>query len=294
MDESLTVDRRSPEETFGLLGNELRVAILRALGERPDEPRSFSALQDAVGERDSGKFNYHLRKLTDHFVVQTDEGYRLSLAGEQVVGALLAGTYTADARMDPISIEEPCPECGQAGLYAAYENERVEISCRECESFYNEFVFPPGALDQYDRAELPAALDRWLWTTLGRVVGGFCPTCGGRMDGELVPDEADDYPEPVRGQYVCERCGERASTSASLPCYFHPGVMGFFYDHGIDLTAEPSWRMPTHQDAFSIEEVSADPLRVRVSITIDGDTVAAVVDETMSVVAFERSDREQN
>jgi len=290
MDEGVSVDRRSPDETFALLGNAIRVSILRALAENPDGARSFSELREAVGERDSGKFNYHLRKLTDQFVKHTDAGYELSLAGRQVVGALLAGTYTADATMDPISIDEPCPQCEADSLVVEYEDEHVIVRCTDCEEFHNEFTFPPGALDQYDPEDLPEAVDRWLWTTFGRIIAGFCPTCGGQMPGDLVPVDDAEYPHPARCEFQCQRCGDVASTAPSLPVYFHPAVMGFHFDHGIDVTAEPTWRVVGAHDAHETTVVTEDPFAVRVVIDIEGDTVSAVLDERLQVSQVERSD----
>lgn len=63
----------SPDDAFGLLGNETRLAILQALGDAAD-PLSFSELRDRVWVSDSGQFNYHLDQLTGPFVGQTDEG----------------------------------------------------------------------------------------------------------------------------------------------------------------------------------------------------------------------------
>lgn len=288
MDDGVTIERRSPEETFALLGNEIRVAILRALADESGNTLSFSALREAVGVQDSGKFNYHLGKLTGQFVKRSDDGYELSLAGRQVVGAILAGTYTADAGMDPIQIEDPCPECHADALSVEYEDEHVLVRCTSCENFYNEFNFPPGALDQYEPGELPTVVDRWLWTTFGRIVAGFCPTCGGRMDGQLVLEETSSFSDPIRAQFECSRCGEVASTSAGLPIYFHPVGIGFFYDHGIDVTAEPTWRMRALQDVHDVEVRSAEPPTARIDIEIDGDSLTAYVDETATITAIDR------
>lgn len=52
----------TPEEAFAVLGNEIRVDILRALWEA-GEPLAYSELQERIGVCDSGRFNYHLRKL---------------------------------------------------------------------------------------------------------------------------------------------------------------------------------------------------------------------------------------
>ena len=104
------IEHEPPEEVFGLLGNRLRVDILRALADG-DPPVVFSTLRDKVEERDSGRFNYHLRKLVGTFVRETDAGYELTLAGRRVVGALVAGTYTDDATLAATDINDPCPEC---------------------------------------------------------------------------------------------------------------------------------------------------------------------------------------
>ncbi|MEF8791004.1 MAG: ArsR family transcriptional regulator, partial [Haloarculaceae archaeon] len=68
-------------EAFELLGNETRLAILVALWEQyepfgRDGAVRFSELRARVGTADSGRFNYHLDRLDDHFVESTDDGYR--------------------------------------------------------------------------------------------------------------------------------------------------------------------------------------------------------------------------
>ncbi|MFC7167305.1 DUF7351 domain-containing protein [Halospeciosus flavus] len=289
MTAAVHVERAPPEDVFSLLGNELRVDILEALAETPDEPVSFSTLRERVGEHDSGKFNYHLGKLVGQFVRHTDDGYELTLAGAQLVGALFSGTYTADAELDPVEVDDPCPSCGESPLVAEYEDEYAHTYCPSCGEWENRFSFPPGALDQYDVDDLPATFDRWMRSTFQRVVSGFCPVCAGRMDGELfAPDDRD---EPARARFECARCGDAAYASAGTPLLFHPGMLGFYYDHGVDATATPTWRVTAAQDDYSVDLVTEDPLRVRVEVEVDGDTATAVVDENATVASFERSDR---
>lgn len=73
-----------PADAFAALSDSNRVAILEALWEADGHEASFSDLRSAVGMRDSGQFNYHLGKLTDQFVRQTDDGtYALSVDGER-------------------------------------------------------------------------------------------------------------------------------------------------------------------------------------------------------------------
>jgi hypothetical protein len=121
----------------------------------------------------------------------------------------------------------PCPEC-DGPLVLDYADERARIRCTDCGGFRNEFAFPRGTLHQFDRAALPAAADRWPRSTFERVVAGFCPNCGGRVDSRLVAD----YPTAVgtagrdrprrdgrpgrRGR--TDRCGSRSGSRVVYDC----------------------------------------------------------------------------
>jgi DNA-binding transcriptional ArsR family regulator len=281
------VERRSPEEAFGLLGNETRVAILYALAESPEDPVTFSELREQVGTRDSGQFNYHLGKLADHFVRKVEDGYELTVAGTGVVGALRAGRYTADVAIDPIELSDPCPRCG-GRIRVSYEDEYVRMTCTECEDWGNRFTFPPGTVEQFDREELPEAFDRWLGTTVERTVSGFCPNCSGRVDGTL--ESAPDRVQGVAATFDCDRCGVVAKMNPVALLYFHPAVVSFYHDHGIDVLSSPSWRIDRGSDQ-TVEQLETDPLRVRVEIIIDDERLVATVDETASVASVERRSR---
>jgi len=73
--------------TFGLLGDETRVRIVRALADAADGLR-FSELQSRVGVRDPGRFNYHLEKLRGRLVEKSGETYVLTPAGADVADLL--------------------------------------------------------------------------------------------------------------------------------------------------------------------------------------------------------------
>ncbi|MFC6837137.1 winged helix-turn-helix domain-containing protein [Halomarina ordinaria] len=281
-DSPITVDRRPPGEVFALLGNDLRVDVLRALAEAGQEPRTFSALRERVGERDSGKFNYHLGKLVGPFVRREADGYALTLAGQQVVGALLAGTYTAEGRLETLDVHDPCPVCEATPLAVSYEDDHVTIECPACEEWYNYFSFPPGTLDQYDPDELPEAFDRWMYTLFGRITAGFCASCAGRVTGRLEPEH--DRPSIA---WACDRCGDVARVSASVPLLYHPATLGFLYDHGVDTTRTPSWRLLPERDVAY--DVDADG--VTVTLTLDGESLTGHVDERGRVAGVERADR---
>lgn len=275
-DESVAVERRSPKDVFGLLSNDLRVEILQALG-TSGEPRRFSELREAVGERDSGKFNYHLGKLVGNLVVHDEDGYRLSIAGRKMYGAMISGAYTTEAEIAPFEFGEPCPMCGHDSLVAEYGDEKAQMYCPECENWHNEFSFPPGSLDQFERHELPRAFDRWMQAAVSKVVLGFCGNCGGRVDSYLEP--ADEYEDvmPVRARYVCERCSDEVRSYPALPLMFHPKTVSFFDDHGVNVLSDPSWTYFQGEQALDITIASEDPLRARVRFELDGDVLEAII-----------------
>jgi DNA-binding transcriptional ArsR family regulator/ribosomal protein S27AE len=274
------IERRPPDAVFALLGNETRLAVLQALVEA-DGPLGFSELRERVGARDSGGFNYHLGKLVGPFVKHGEEGYELTLAGLQLVGALVAGTYTADASLDPIELEDPCPACGERSLVVSYEDEHVRFRCGDCEEFHSQFSFPPGTLDQYERGELPAAFDRWLWTLFQRITAGFCANCAGRLAGDLDTD-----PDSPRVEWRCERCGEVSSASASVPVFYHPATQGFLHDHGLDPRTTVSWRLSAAHDL----DVTADGADAVVEIALEGGTLTARVGPDATVTDVTRSE----
>lgn len=199
--ERVAVEKRPPGEVFGLLSDDLRVDIVQALGET-GEPMTFSTLRESVGESDSGKFNYHLRKLVGVYVTKSDAGYRLSLAGEQMYGAIVSGSYTANASIEPFEFDGPCPTCGSDVLIAEYTDEHAKTSCPDCQEFRDQFPFPPGSLDQFDRADLPTAFDRWMRASVTTFLQGFCTNCGGRVDTRLERPE-EDAPQSLRLRFEC-------------------------------------------------------------------------------------------
>lgn len=261
------VERRDADEVFGLLGNETRLAIVTALGETIDESVSFSTLRERVGTRDSGQFNYHLQQLLGTFVTRDDDGYQLTLAGKSLVGALLAGTYTASVALDQIELDGPCPQCGGV-LEATLTDGSVNLRCRDCDDWMNEFEFPVGSIEQYDRDALPDAFHRWMWLLLATLDAGFCLNCHGRLETTVEP--LDDHPEGVATWYRCGRCGAASRTSVVARLMFHPECVGFLADHGYDLRTTPNWELFS---AIALEVTRDGEDAARARLEIDGDVL---------------------
>jgi len=93
------------------LTHETRVAILRQLAEA-DGPLSFTELKSRVGATDSGRFNYHLNELCEHYLRDGPDGYELNYRGEQVLVAAGAGVTAGDGPARS-GVEDACPVCGE-------------------------------------------------------------------------------------------------------------------------------------------------------------------------------------
>lgn len=173
--------------------------------------------------------------------------------------------------------------CG-GQVVAEYADEVVTMRCSACDDWLNQFPFPPGTLEEFDREELPVAFDRWLRTTMARVIDRFCPTCSGRMDGRLVADP--DHPDGVLVQFDCTRCPEEFRMSVLAPLLFHPAFIALAYDHGLDAAAMPTWRLVARLEV-DVAIVDEDPLRVTGTIDLDGDRLVVAMDDDLSVEVLE-------
>lgn len=285
--QDVTSERLTPNEAFALVGHETRVAILRAVmdaAEEADDPAasvSFSELRERVGMRDSGQFSYHLGKLVGPFLDHDDDGYRLRYTALLVMGSVLAGTYTERGSADPVAAPEPCPVC-EGTVEATYVDERGTVACADCGEVFCSSAIPPGALEDYDPSEYPAVFERWTSHLMDDLQSGFCLACAGRVDNRVAAED-----DGVTVHYECRRCPEQARTSLGSALLGHPAVIGFHWDHDIDLRDVRSWTLRWLHDDHA-EIVCGDPLRAECAITLDDDHLILTVDETASVLAVER------
>lgn len=81
------LDPSTLADEFAALTDPTRVAILQTLAR--EAPLEYTALREAVGVRDKGRFNYHLRQL-ERYLDRGSGDYRLSSAGERVVEHAIA------------------------------------------------------------------------------------------------------------------------------------------------------------------------------------------------------------
>jgi len=278
----------SPDEAFWLLGDEMRLSILRAVWESPGEGITFSDIRERAGSPDSGKFNYHLKKLAGHFLSKDEDGYRLTQAGREVVRAVMAGTLTRHPEMETVSIEAQCEDCG-GPLVARYDEYGI-IECGECGKTVMWNEFPPAGLDDRSPEAVAIAFDRWTRTRFGLAMDGICPNCAHAMTTQIL-DRGADADGDVATIHQCENCKYEARVPLFGHVMSHPAVVSFYYESDIDVTDMPYWRMQALAREFTEEVVSTDPWTAEITIATEDRELGLTLDDRLDVVAVERSDR---
>jgi hypothetical protein len=269
---------------FELLGHETRVAIVEALVEaRHEEPLdpalSFAELRERTGVRDSGRFNYHLDKLRGQFLQETEEGYRLSYAGQEVAGAILSGAFETGTSAAPAELDASCRAC-DATVEATYEDGILRVECQEGHLNHSDY-FPPGLVD---RLSLPAATE--VSTLYGHhklelLLREVCPDCTGPVTAKLVTEE--EFPAL---EAVCDRCGLHFTGPPGLVVVTHPALRSVYLERDVDVRTAFLWSFPflVEGDRYTVE--SESPLEVRIDASIEDRDLWFRIDEDCSVLDY--------
>ena len=275
-------------DAFSVLGNETRMAILRALAEESgylhaDETVSFSELRRRVGIRDAGKFNYHLDQLRGHFVGQSEAGYRLRYAGMVVVSTALSGAFNERADTRQAVSDYGCPTCGRS-MMATYEDEFLDLTCSEHDWLFRT-ALPPGAVQGRSMAEIVelALVDSNQY--LAKARQGTCPLCWGEMDVN-VP-ESEDESDGNSVEYECRRCWMSVTAPVVMFLLDHPAVVSFCYDHGLVTSIGDLNGLTLLELDPAATVVSEDPYEMCVDIELGGDRLRFTLDEELAVTAVE-------
>ena len=291
----------APDEAFAVLGNEVRIEILRTLADA-GEPLSFSGLFDQVEYDTASNFSYHLDKLTQHFVRKTDEGYGLTRAGERVVEAVLSGAVTEAPTVDRTEIDQECHFCGSP-VEVSYSQERLERFCTECSGmwgshdrgFLGSLTLPPVGLQ--DRSTQAAADVAWIWRKRDFLAlsNGICPRCSAS-----IGVEPDICPSHDDSEELCDVCGNRHAARLEFNCptciFDARGTLPIVFAYDTDLLAfviahgynpfqpESIADVQRLYSEYEEEILSVEPFRGRFTFSADGETLTLTVDEDFEVV----------
>lgn len=277
-----------PTEMFDPISNSTRVEILRALAsaysDAPTDPwLEYNELREAVGMRDNGNFNYHLDRLDD-LVVKGPAGYRLSRIGMEIISAVSSGVFDSEWTWGPVDAPGDCLYCDDS-LELYYEEGILWLTCGTDEHSLALSV-APSLLDSHpeeDVIERIAFLEN-RWSALTRK--GICSECQGYVEGEIESDNGP--PEHYSYHGHCRRCEFQHVMPVGMLLVSHPAVSNFYYERGVDIRSTPYWTLefctPGNETVLS-----TDPLRLRVDVTHEGETLSLTLDRAGSVVSTDRS-----
>lgn len=295
-----------PDDAFTLLGDTTRIAILEALWRAydpytGDDAVTFSDLCDAVGTDDTGNFNYHLGRLTGHFVRRTNAGYELTEPGFKVVRAVVAGGLTDDPTVESAPVDAACGRCG-GRVEVTYEAGTTWARCGECEGYWPRrggeifgFSLPPAGLRGRDPDEVFDATIAYSVHRFEAMSRGVCPECGSAVDAALsvcadhdgggVCDACDSYFAGVVVS-VCDACTFAWRSPDYAPVSHHPALVAFYYDHGVEHVPA-TWDGIRRGFDWAEEPLGTDPPSLRITAALDGDSRSFVLDSTGTVVSVE-------
>lgn len=290
-------DVASATDAFGLLADETRLKILLALAENPGlagfeshDEMGFEELRQAVGVEDTGRFNYHLKKLRDHFVQKGQGGYSLRYAGFRVTADVASGLFGGEspsksAETDVTCIVEDCDR----DMQVSYEDGTITLVC-PADGHQPTFqtALPPNAAVDRTPLELLTIATRDARHMMEQIQAGTCPFCWSEMD---VMAPAGEFPDEAGCGFsaTCGSCWLEFLSPVAVMAVHHPAVQMTYADVGRPLDETPYLQYPFVRDPPATIHRSSDPTRIAVDTDpdtdVDGPTL--VFDETLSVVAVE-------
>lgn len=294
--EAATTD---PTAVFDLLADETRLAIVRALAaERQSNWQwsgaTFAELRRAVGVADAGNFSYHLEKLRGPLVVKDGEEYHLRNRGMELVGAVESGQYTGAGTPLRGETSYDCPHTNcDRQLVGVYEDQYFRVRCPDHDVFTGT-ALPPVVAEHNPVADMVEIAMLDMRQQLQRARAGVCPNCWGPIEGQLpgtdpsLPGLEDvELPDDVLlATYHCEQCGISFDLPPGACVVEHPAVVAFYLDHGQTVRGRPYVDLPfCYLGRADLE--STDPVRVRVSVSLDDDTLSLWLDGNTDVVEYE-------
>ena len=277
---------------FSVLDSGVRLAILDSLYERTVASgplagnAAYSTIKADVDVEDSGRFSYHLDRLTDRFVTKTEDGYRLAEPGREVVRLRRTGRLTQDPSVEAEPVDGTCYYCG-SGVEALYRRGYLVTWCPECPGLIeHELVadgtlaslsYPPSGVSGVDIGTAFERSHRRAAHAFRAMADGFCPNCGHDVTATLPPGEGGNPGDDGYGfdhvnhdgmvRFACVHCGHRRISHPLYAAADRNPMADFFATNGIDrgwdrVAAVMSW--PVIDDGDELVFETPDGTRFRV------------------------------
>lgn len=247
----------------GQLADETRLRIIATLAREQagngDAAIGFADLRRAVGVDDSGNFSYHLNRLSDRFVVRTDEGYVLTSAGTHVASILIS-EVCSDTAGDPQSTSFDCavysdPVRVQTG------SGKVAFECKNGHGLREVWV--PAVVLLRGSDDALQQVTNQMYNDLEVAATGTCARCH-----RAVSWSTDSVPAAQGGVLAvadCTACGMVYSSPLSVWAVADWDVRARIQLAGIDLRELPPCEL--------LNLVATGPERVSVATNRSSDEV---------------------
>ena len=249
--------------SVGQHADETRLRIVATLAREQagngDAAIGFADLRRAVGVEDSGNFSYHLNRLSDRFVVRTDEGYVLTAAGTHVASILISDAWS-DAADDPQPTSFDCAVCGDP-IRVQTGPGRVAFECKNGHGSREAWV-PATVLLRGSDYALQQVTSQ-MYNDLEVAATGACARCY-----QTVSWSTDSVPTAQGGVLAvadCTACGMVYSSPLSVWAVADWDVRARIQLAGIDLRELPPWEL--------LDLVATGPKRVSVATNRPSDEV---------------------
>ncbi|WP_276257420.1 DUF7351 domain-containing protein [Haloglomus litoreum] len=288
-------------EMFGLLADETRVDILRAvaLAEHERTGRGagavrlrFSEIYDRVDAENTSRFSYHLGELTGTYLRKTEEGYEFTHAGERIVRFILSGNYEVLEGFGSEPVDGVCPFCGAEALAASLSERHVHISCGACERPVAGLPVTPAQTRDRDAEAVIRSVRRKSIRDYRQIRNGVCPTCSGWLAADVV--DGSDGPLPEADSFLvtseCRECLRQYNAPLTYSVAYHPASVAFHWDRGIDVTTVPAWEFGERlrEGQWTSERRSSGPGTYEVTLRAGDDALRFRLDDTAAVTRTER------
>lgn len=286
MDDDRSV--RSAAEAFQQISNEFRVRILHELA-RAGGALQFSELLDALDDPDSGWLNYHLNELTGTYVARADGEYGLTIQGAKVVSSILASRYVDRDAEYETPAEGDCYACGADELWLEQTGQQAKVRCRECGQRQFRKSVSTALWERRDPEDVPAALDRIVWSELELAANHVCEYCRSSMTPRVAENDWDTESYVIQGfdvvaVYDCDLCTNWKISPHGLVAWLHPEVRAFHRERGIDPDDVRSWQIDQSMDARYTTVTAEDPCEVEVRFPVGDAECRVTFDDRNEVV----------
>lgn len=285
---------RDVVDAIRALGNRQRLEILLALAEGEPEPgsrwgtKSFTELYGAVDVDSSSQFAYHLQQLVGRFVAEESDGYRLTYSGDKLVRTVRSGIYERTETFGDETVPGTCIFCETDTLVATLEDDLFVVRCTGCDTPLVTDVLPRSQTRNRTPSEIVESVGCRLWSSFGKLRGGVCPECYGRVETELDVHERGGKTLYTLAS-TCHECGFAVGVPAEVAAALHPAVTSAFWNQGLAPRETPIWEFFEYvvSDAIVTDVVSREPLELAFEITLGDESLRLHMDDELNVSPVE-------